>query len=470
MGGFHETMPSEETPMSTQSNPHPWSRDGWNHASTPHDEPTLPLDPIAPQPTPQPAGAYAPSAPRADAYSQATPNAYGPTASDPYTAPYPPPSPFGTPETTTTAPKAKGRSRLAGAVAIAVLAAGVGGGAGFAASQLTGGGAPALVGGSSTQVVQADPSNPNWTAVAAAASKAVVAIDVVGQGGASQGSGVVIDAAGHIVTNNHVVSGSGDARLTVLLGNVSYEATVVGTDPSTDLAVIKLTNPPSDLATMNFGDAKALKVGDPVMAIGNPLGLADTVTTGIVSALNRPVTTEAVTSGANMAQGSNVVVTAAIQTNAAINPGNSGGALVNTAGELVGITSSIASLSSGGNSQAGNIGIGFAIGADQVQYVAEQLIANGVAQHPQLGVTARDVGQTGQQGAVVASVVPDTGAARAGLREGDLVTAVDGQPVTSTESLVALVRAGRVGEPMTLTVIRGGSAESVTVTPTAATR
>ena len=292
----------------------------------------------------------------------------------------------------------------------------------------------------------------------------------MGQGGASQGSGVVIDAAGHIVTNNHVVSGSGDARLTVLLGNVSYEATVVGTDPSTDLAVIKLTNPPSDLATMNFGDAKALKVGDPVMAIGNPLGLADTVTTGIVSALNRPVTTEAVTSGANMAQGSNVVVTAAIQTNAAINPGNSGGALVNTAGELVGITSSIASLSSGGNSQAGNIGIGFAIGADQVQYVAEQLIANGVAQHPQLGVTARDVGQTGQQGAVVASVVPDTGAARAGLREGDLVTAVDGQPVTSTESLVALVRAGRVGEPMTLTVIRGGSAESVTVTPTAATR
>ena len=314
MGGFHETMPSEETPMSNQSNPHPWSRDGWNHASTPHDEPTLPLDPIAPQPTPQPAGAYAPSAPRADAYSQATPNAYGPTASDPYTAPYPPPSPFGTPETTTTAPKAKGRSRLAGAVAIAVLAAGVGGGAGFAASQLTGGGAPALVGGSSTQVVQADPSNPNWTAVAAAASKAVVAIDVVGQGGASQGSGVVIDAAGHIVTNNHVVSGSGDARLTVLLGNVSYEATVVGTDPSTDLAVIKLTNPPSDLATMNFGDAKALKVGDPVMAIGNPLGLVDTVTTGIVSALNRPVTTQAVTDNTNpvVRQNTQAVVTAAI--------------------------------------------------------------------------------------------------------------------------------------------------------------
>jgi putative serine protease PepD len=455
--------------MSNESNPNPWSRDGWSHSGTPHDEPTLPLDATAPQPTTRPAGAYAPSAPHADAHTQATPSAYGPTTSGPYTAPYPPPSPFGAPSQTAALPKAKGRSRLAGTLAVALLAAGVGGGAGFAASQLAPGGAPAITGGNSTQVVQADPSNPNWTAVAAAASKAVVAIDVVGQSGASQGSGVVIDGAGHIVTNNHVVASGGNAQLTVLLGNVSYAATVVGTDPSTDLAVIKITNPPSDLATMNFGDAKALKVGDPVMAIGNPLGLADTVTTGIVSALNRPVTTEAVTGGTNMSQGSNVVVTAAIQTNAAINPGNSGGALVNTAGELVGITSSIASLSSGGG-QAGNIGIGFAIGVDQVQYVAEQLIANGVAEHPQLGVTARDVGQTGQQGAVIASVTPDTGAARAGLQEGDLVTAVNGQPVTSTESLVALVRAGRVGEPMTLTVIRGGSEETVSVTPTAASR
>ncbi|MBK7822515.1 MAG: trypsin-like peptidase domain-containing protein [Tessaracoccus sp.] len=437
--------------MSTDNNPHPWSREGWNHADTPPDEPTVPLQPAASQPPAQPTGAYAPP------------------SGAPSSAPYPPPSPFGAPTTTTTPPRTKGRSRLAGALAVAVLAAGVGGGAGFAASQLATGGTPAITSGNATQVVQADPSNPNWTAVAAAASKAVVAIDVVGQSGASQGSGVVIDTAGHIVTNNHVVSGSGNAQLTVLLGNVSYTATVVGTDPSTDLAVIKLTNPPSDLATMNFGDAKALKVGDPVMAIGNPLGLADTVTTGIVSALNRPVTTQAVTGGRNMSQGSDVVVTAAIQTNAAINPGNSGGALVNTAGELVGITSSIASLSSG-EGQAGNIGIGFAIGVDQVQYVAEQLIANGVAQHPQLGVTARDVGQTGQQGAVVASVVADTGAARAGLREGDLITAVDGQPVTSTESLVALVRAGRVGQAMELTLVRDGAEQKVTVTPTAAAR
>ncbi|MFT3887971.1 MAG: trypsin-like peptidase domain-containing protein [Arachnia sp.] len=448
--------------MSNETNPHPWSREGWQQSGTPHNEPTVPQPPSAPTNAPQPAAGAPTFAP------QTAQTATGaPTTSYDLGATYPPPSAFGTP-TVQAAPRARKRSRVAGALAIAVLAAGVGGGAGFAASHL-GSTTPALTGGSATQVVQADPSNPNWTTVATAASKAVAAIQVEGQGGSAQGSGVVIDAAGHIVTNNHVVSGLGNARLTVLLDNVSYEATVVGTDPSTDLAVIKLVNPPADLATMAFGDAKALKVGDPVMAIGNPLGLADTVTTGIVSALNRPVTTQAVTSGRNMAQSSDVVVTAAIQTNAAINPGNSGGALVNTSGQLVGITSSIASLSSG-ESQAGNIGIGFAIGADQVQYVAEQLIAGGTADHPQLGVTARDVDQTGPQGAVVASVVPDTGAARAGLKEGDLITAVDGQPVTSTESLVALVRAGRVDQAMTLTVIRNGSEESVTVTPTAATR
>ena len=260
----------------------------------------------------------------------------------------------------------------------------------------------------------------------------------------------MIDAQGHIVTNNHVVSGAGSrAQITVVLDTTSYAATIVGTDPTTDLA--------------------AVKVGDEVMAIGNPLGLADTVTTGIVSALNRPVTTRAVTNR-NVATRDDVVVTAAIQTNAAINPGNSGGALVNTAGELVGITSSIASLPSQGSSQAGNIGIGFAIGSDQVQYVAEQLIATGTAQHPQLGVTATDVRGTGKLGAVVASVTDGSAAANGGLREGDLITAVDGAPVTSTEQLVALVRAGRVGEDMTLTVERGGRASEITIKPTAAAR
>ncbi|MFD0866102.1 S1C family serine protease, partial [Tessaracoccus lubricantis] len=325
-------------------------------------------------------------------------------------------------------------------------------------------------GGQQTTVVQADPSNPDWSAVAEVASKSVVAIQVSGGGSGSQGSGVVIDGAGHIVTNNHVVaSAAGGGQITVLLGNTAYRAEAVGYDPSTDLAVIKMIDPPSDLAVMGYGDSKALEVGDQVMAIGNPLGLADTVTTGIVSALNRPVTTRAVTNETVAQQTpDNVVVTAAIQTNAAINPGNSGGALVNTAGELVGITSSIASLPSAGQSQAGNIGIGFAIGSDQVQYVAEQLIASGRAEHPQLGVSASDVQTYGPLGAEIVQVVPGSPAEQASLQVGDQVTHVDGQPVTSTESLVALVRAGRVGEEMEITLLREGQEQKVSVTPIAA--
>lgn len=386
-----------------------------------------------------------------------------------------------------TATKAKGRSRLAGVLAVALLAGGVGGGAGFAAAHL----GPAqdtaasttttssTESGSTTTVVQADATNPDWTAVAKAASKSVVAIDVTSASGESQGSGVVIDAQGHIVTNNHVVSGASQGSLKVTLGTVSYDATVVGTDPSTDLAVIKMTNPPSDLSVMAYGDSTSLSVGDPVMAIGNPLGLADTVTTGIVSALNRPVTTTASTTedrtqeqrpgfGQQMAQTtSETVVTAAIQTNAAINPGNSGGALVDSSGKLIGITSSIATLSSG-QSQSGNIGIGFAIGADQVKYVADQLIATGKAEHPQLGLSATDVTSTGQQGAVVAQVNSGSPAEKAGLKADDLITAVNGQPVSGSESLVALVRAAQVGQPMELTVVRNGSEEKVSITPVAA--
>nr|WP_231980537.1 trypsin-like peptidase domain-containing protein [Tessaracoccus coleopterorum] len=370
----------------------------------------------------------------------------------------------------------KGRSRIAGILAVAILAGGVGGGVGFAASQLGGGTTTASVGSGGTTVVQADPNSPNWTAVAKVASKAVVAIDVQTSGGGAQGSGVVIDTEGHIVTNNHVVSGALDGKVIVMLGNVSYEATVVGTDPSTDLAVVKLVDPPSDLSVMEFADNQVLSVGDPVMAIGNPLGLADTVTTGIVSALNRPVTTTAASEQQQQLPGfgqlqqqttAETVVTAAIQTNAAINPGNSGGALVDSSGRLIGITSSIASLSSG-QSQSGNIGIGFAIGSDQVRYVADQLISTGRAEHPQLGISASDVRTTGQQGAVVAQVVSGSPAASAGLKVDDLITAVDGQTVTGSESLVALVRAGQVGKAMDLTVLRGGKEVTVTVTPVAA--
>lgn len=361
--------------------------------------------------------------------------------------------------------KPRGRVGIAGVVAVALLAAGIGGGASIAADHYFG--TEETQATTSTTVIQGDATAPDWTATAEAVSDGVVAIQVAGSNGSDsgQGSGVVLDTQGNIVTNNHVISSSGsNAQITVVIGDHSYDATVVGTDPSTDLAVIRLVDPPNDLTTVSFGDSDALEVGEQVMAIGNPLGLSDTVTTGIISALNRPVTTQAVSNTVGDS-GNGVVVTSAIQTNAAINPGNSGGALVNAEGELIGITSSIATLtSSTSSSQSGNIGIGFAIPASQVQYVAEQLIANGTAEHPQLGVNAQDGESDGQLGSVIERVVDGSAADQAGLQVGDLVTAVDGIAVTSSESLVALIRNAEVGEEVVLTVLRNGSQEQISAT------
>lgn len=307
----------------------------------------------------------------------------------------------------------------------------------------------------------------NWTSVAAKVSPSVVSITVrVGNGG-DQGSGVVLDKSGDIVTNNHVVAAaksSGSVQVT-LSNNKTYSAKIVGTDPSTDLAVIKITNAPSNLTAMPFGSSKALVVGQPVMAIGNPLGLSGTVTTGIISALNRPVTT----SEAQAGQATDPVVTNAIQTSAAINPGNSGGALVNASGKLIGINSSIATLGqSSQTTQSGNIGIGFAIPVEVVTNITGQLLKSGKAVHAQLGVTAgtanaRVDGAT-QTAAQIKSVKSSSAASRAGLKVGDFIIDVDGQPVAGSESLVGFVRARNVGDKVKLTIIRNGNKQDVTVT------
>ena len=386
-------------------------------------------------------------------------------------APPPPPRevPYGAAQAFRTEPRKK-RSMLAGLAAFAVLAMGAGGAAGAATTLAVTGGSPGTNPVAITSVVQADPSNPNWAATAAAVSDAVVAIQVTGPNGSGEGSGVILDGKGNIVTNNHVASGAGaGAQITVFIGNRAYAARVVGADPSTDLAVIRLVNPPGNLTSIKFGDSSALKVGDPVMAIGNPLGLSDTVTTGIVSALDRPVTTKEVSPTVGDS-GNGTVVTAAIQTNAAINPGNSGGALVNASGELIGITSSIATLTSNASTQSGSIGIGFAIPSSQVRSVADQLIATGTAKHPQLGVSARDVTDSSQLGSQVAQVVAGSAAEQAGVRVGDIVTAVDGRPVSSSEALVALIRSSEVGQQVKLTIVRGGSEQTVTVTLQAASQ
>jgi putative serine protease PepD len=275
------------------------------------------------------------------------------------------------------------------------------------------------------------------------------------------------------------VTGAGPgAQITVTLADQrTFDATVVGTDPSTDLAVIKLTNGPSDLKPIALGDAATVKVGDQVMAVGNPLGLAGTVTTGIVSALNRPVTTsdqpqqqQPGDPTAPQQSTADTVVTNAIQTSAAINPGNSGGALVNAGGQLIGINSAIASLgsSNGSSTQSGNIGIGFAIPVNEARSIAEQLITTGVATHPYLGVAAKDGvvadGSAKRAAAILTSVVAGTPAATAGLQAGDAIIAVDGNSIDGSLSLVAQVRQHAVGDTVTFQVVRSGQAQDINAT------
>jgi putative serine protease PepD len=354
----------------------------------------------------------------------------------------------------------------------------------YAATRADGAPAPGaqISAGTSTAqspAVQANASAPNWSATAAVVSPSVVAITVTSGQSGDQGSGVIFDTQGHILTNNHVVTGAGPgAQITVTLADKrTYDATVVGTDPSTDLAVLKLTNGPSDLKPITLGDANTVKVGDQVMAVGNPLGLAGTVTTGIVSALNRPVTTsdqqQQQQPGAPTAQQqstADTVVTNAIQTSAAINPGNSGGALVNASGQLIGINSAIASLGSSGgsSSQSGNIGIGFAIPVNEARSIAEQLISSGTATHPYLGVSAKDGvvadGSAKRAAAILTSVVAGTPAATAGLQAGDAIIAVDGNSIDGSLSLVAQVRQHAVGDTVTFQVVRRGQAQDINAT------
>jgi len=322
----------------------------------------------------------------------------------------------------------------------------------------------------SPTVTQGSASAPDWTTVAGAVAPSVVSIDVTTAQGAGAGSGVVFDDQGHVLTNNHVVEGAGGGgSITVTLSDGrTYAATVVGTDPSTDLAVVKLSGAPKDLVPISLGNSDALKVGAPVMAVGNPLGLSGTVTTGIVSALNRPVSTGSSESPSGQQSSNDEVVTNAIQTSAAINPGNSGGALVNAKGELVGINSSIASLGQSSGSQSGNIGIGFAIPVKEAKSIAEQLISSGKAQHAFLGVGTRDTvvtdGSAKRAGAQIMSVSGGTPAANAGLQNGDVVIAVDGQRVDSATALVAQIREMKAGDKTTLTIIRDGARKDVSVT------
>jgi putative serine protease PepD len=295
-----------------------------------------------------------------------------------------------------------------------------------------------------------------WTGVAAQVTPSVVSII----SGNDEGSGVIWDNAGHIVTNNHVIAGVGvGGTVQVMISDQrTYNAEVIGADPTTDLAVLQLENAPAGLQPLAHTTA-TLHVGDAVMAIGNPLGLSGTVTTGIVSALDRPVATTASSRTAP-------VVTDAIQTSAAINPGNSGGALVDDQGVLVGINSSIASLGTT-SGQAGNIGIGFAIPLNEVNLIVPQLIQSGTAHHAFLGISTTDASVTtgGSQlsGAGVGTVLA-TGPSNQLLQPRDLITAINGAPTPNSDALLGQIRALPIGQAITLTVYRNGTPHSVTVT------
>ncbi|MBK5248228.1 MAG: trypsin-like peptidase domain-containing protein [Actinomycetales bacterium] len=341
----------------------------------------------------------------------------------------------------------------AAAVLAAVLASG---GTAALVNQESPTGSAGLPQVSGTQVSLNSTGTPDWEKAAAAARPSVVAIEFSSRAGSGAGSGVILDSAGRILTNNHVVADA--QKIVVTLGDGRmYEATVVGTDATTDLAVIQLSDPPKDLTAATLGTSADLEVGQDVMAVGNPLGLDNTVTTGIISALDRPVTASD--------GGTDTVVTNAIQIDAAINPGNSGGPLFNAEGQVIGLTSSIASLT---GSQSGSIGLGFAIPIDLATNVADQLIKNGTAEHAYLGVSLSDttatVDGTTRAGAQVEQVMAGTPAESAGLRAGDVIIKIDDHVVGSAESLTGYVRQYASGTEAVLTVARDGKSVEVTVT------
>ena len=258
----------------------------------------------------------------------------------------------------------------------------------------------------------------------------------------SQGSGFVYDDEGHVITNQHVVDGAASVSVRFADGE-TYDATVVGSDPSTDIAVLDVDAPASALSPLALADSASVEVGQGVVAIGSPFGLEQTVTAGIVSALHRQITAP-----------NNFAIDDAIQTDAAINHGNSGGPLLDLSGRVIGVNSQIESES------GGNDGVGFAVPSNTVERIAGALIADGSVEHAYLGVTTEDA----DGGARIADVRAGTPAADAGLRNGDVVTHVDGVSAGSADALRSSIGGMKPGDTVELTVRRGGSTETLKVT------
>ena len=303
----------------------------------------------------------------------------------------------------------------------------------------------------------------SWAEVASKVSNSVVSIQAGSDNQEATGSGAVLDSEGHIVTNNHVVAGAKSIMVTMSDGQI-IEASIVGTDPSTDLAVVKLKSLPEDgVNPIRFADSNDLVVGQGVMSIGSPLGYANTVTTGVISATDRPVVIA--TQGAS----NGYSATDAIQIDAAINPGNSGGPTFDSNGRVIGINSSIASTSTN-QSEAGNVGIGFAIPSNLVKSITSSIIKDGEAKHVWLGVsmsgqdatvTVDDVTRSGAQ---IVKITSGSPAEKAGVQAGDVIIGWNGKPVENSSSLMSRVRSVALGEDVDLTVVRNGKPMDLKVT------
>ena len=341
-------------------------------------------------------------------------------------------------------------------VAMVAAAAVIGGGAGAAITTLADDGGSAKTATVTTAGTSSNVANADLTVgqIAKAATKSVVEVDATTSGGgqsfpygnngsqSAEGTGFVYDTKGDIVTNQHVVSGANSVKVKFSDGS-TYTATVVGSDAATDIAVLHVNAPASKLNPLALADSSKVEVGDGVVAIGNPFGLDGTVTSGIVSAVGREISSP-----------DDTPIAGAIQTDAAINHGNSGGPLLDLRGQVIGITSQIQS--EGG----GNDGVGFAVPSNTVRSIAGQLISNGKAQHALLGVTPTDTAN----GVRIATVKNGSAADDAGLKKGDVITAVGSTKIANSAQIRALIAGKQPGDALTLTIRRDGSSKTVHVT------
>ncbi|MFF9067251.1 trypsin-like peptidase domain-containing protein [Streptomyces sp. NPDC014891] len=468
-----ETLPvaAADAPQSAQPAPAPLHAPD-EYRTPPYGEPGpwAPAPPVQrhPAPVPPPRGHVPPAPPHHGPPHPAPGAAVPPPAGapwgqyDPWTAggaglpPLPP-------------RKSRKGLALAGALLLALVTGVIGGGIGAYVERnggITTVELPQAAGGDT------DRAPDSVAGIAASALPGVVTLHVKGGGSSGTGTGFVLDTKGHILTNNHVVDGaesSRDISVTFSSGETA-RARVVGKDTGYDLAVVQVTGV-SGLKPLPLGNSEDVRVGDPVVAIGAPFDLSNTVTSGIISAKERPIT-----AGGEKGDGSDISYVDALQTDAPINPGNSGGPLLDAKGRVIGINSAIRAAGGSGDgegdgaSQPGSIGLGFAIPINQGKRVAEELINTGKATHPVIGVSldmqfngdGARVGEKGKDGS--ASVTPGGPAATAGLRPGDVITKVDGQRVHNGEELIVKIRAHRPGDRLELTLTRGGKELTKTLT------